>query len=127
MAADHQSCLSGKLLIHIDIKYHVHIGVLISRLDLPFTCIIRCNAVNILKSIQTFVIYFAIALVQKSVPYYLSISYASFTVLGTRTTDLWDVRKYTDFTLEKILSLCHKVSLTHKLKVGSSLILFATA
>ena len=71
-------------------------------------------------------IYFAIALVQKSVPDCLSISYASFTFLGTCITNLCDVQQYLDFTLEIILSLCRNFSLTHQLKAGSSLISFVT-
>ena len=49
MAVVHQSLLSGKLIIHIDIKYHVPIDVLIFRLNLPFPQLIRCSAVNLLK------------------------------------------------------------------------------
>ena len=63
--------------------------------------------------ILTFVVSFAIALVQNSVPSCLSISYAYFNVLGTRIPNLCDVRQYLDFTLGIILSLCRKVSLTH--------------
>ena len=45
------------------------------------------------NSIRTFVISFAIALVQKSVPYCLSISYAYFAVLGNLIPNLCDVRQ----------------------------------
>ena len=74
-----------------------------------------------------FSIYFSISLVQKLVPYCLSISYVSFTVLVTRIPILCDVRQYLDFNLEIILSQRQKVSLTHQMKEGSSLISFATS
>ena len=78
-------------------------------------------------AIRTFVISFAVFLVKKSVPDCLSISYASFTVLVTCIPNLCDVRQYLYFTLEIILFMCHKVSLTPQLKAESSRISFATA
>ena len=127
MAVGNQYCLSSKLPIHLDIKYNVNIDVLISGLDLPFTHIIRCNAVKLLKLNTDVLHLFCNSLGPKVSPGYLSISYAYFNVLGTCIPNLCDVRQYLDFTLEIILSLCCKFSLIHQFKAGLSLISFATA
>ena len=96
MDVGHKYCISIELPIHIDVKYHVHIGVLISRSNFYFHCLVRFDAVKFLKYYTD--IYFAIALVQNSVPYCLSISYSSFTVLGTSIPNLYDVRQHLDLS-----------------------------
>ena len=93
---------------------------------LPFPISSGVTTSSFSNSIRIFVISFSIFLVQKSVSDCLLTSYASFTFLETRKPNLFDVRQYLDFTLEIILSLCLKVSLTHQLKEGSSLISFST-
>ena len=49
VSVGNQSWPSSKITTHLYIKYHVHIDVLISRLNIPFPHLITCNAVNILK------------------------------------------------------------------------------
>ena len=93
----------------------------------PFLISLDVKPSCLSNDIQTFGVSFAIYLVQKLVPYCLRISYASFTVLGNHIPKIYDVREYLDFILEIILSQRKKVSLTHQLKTGSSLISFVTA
>ena len=91
----------------------------------PFLISLGVTPSSLSNYIHIFSISSAIALVQKSVPDFLSISYASFTVLGTCIPKVFDVHQYLDFTLEIILSQWRKVSLIHQPKVFSSLISFA--
>ena len=49
MAIGHQYLLYSKLYVHLDVKYHVHIDVLISRPNFYFPHLIRCNTVKFLK------------------------------------------------------------------------------
>ena len=94
---------------------------------LTFTFIISSGVTlsSFSNYIRTFAIYFSIALVQKLVSIFLSISYASFTVVGTCIPNLCHGRQYLDFTLEIILSRRRKLSLIHHMKVYSSIISFA--
>ena len=48
-AVNHQSFLSSKLSIHLDVNDYVHIYVLIFRSNFSFSCLIRCNDVNFIK------------------------------------------------------------------------------
>ena len=49
MAVIHQTFLNSKLYIQLDVRYHVHIDVLIYRPISPFSHIIGCNTVKFIK------------------------------------------------------------------------------
>ena len=114
------------IIIYLDVKYHVHIGVFISRTNFYFFCLVGCNVVNFLKCYTNIFHIFCNDFIQISVHDCVSILHAYFNLLGSRTPNLCDVRQYLDFTQEIILPLFHKVSSTHQLKTGSSLISFST-
>ena len=79
----------------------------------------RCQVSQILYG---YLPIFAISLFQNPDPDFLSILYASFTVLGTCIPKLCDGLQYLVFILKTILFQRCKVSLTQHLKPGSSLI-----
>ena len=105
--------------VHIDVKYCGHIDVLISKPISFFPRIIGCNIIKFLK-FYTYVFHFLWNRIgPKAVPAFLSIWYASFTILGAFVPKLFDMRQYLYFILEIILSWCRKVSWVHQLKAGS--------
>ena len=98
MTVGHKYCLHSKLPIHLDIKYNMQIDVLVSRINLPFPHLIRCNAVKLLKCNTDDRCRFCNSIGPKFIP--------RLPVLGNCIPNLCDVRQYLDFTLEIILSLC---------------------
>ena len=127
VAISHKSCFSGKLTINFDIKYHVHIDVLISRPNFYFPHIVGCNAVKFLK-LYTYVCHLLCNLLGPKVSpiLYVNLIWLFSCLVGLYPKVMW-CAPIIGFTLEIILSRWRKVSLTHHLKAGSSLIFFTMA
>ena len=82
---------------------------------------------SFLNGIRTFVISFFDCSSQKVSPCFLSISYASFTLLGTSILNLYYLCQYWDVTFKNIISQRLSLTLTNQLKVGISLVAFSMA
>ena len=105
--------LSSEPPIHLDVKCHAHINVVLSRPIFSFLISSGVMPSTLSNAIQAFAIYFAIHLVQNSFPDFLSILYTSFIILGNLIPNLCGVHQYLDFTLEIIIYRWCNFSLKH--------------